>query len=328
MSLRIARRTGILAAFLVAVSVSSGSYAFDRNTTYSLSRFIMGGFYEKLGEADKAIEQYKSGLKADRQNAFLHLGLASAYLKKNDIDKAAAELTLASQCDPDAPEPHAVLALLYFAQNKTDAAEREYGIALEKASRLDPKNTTIYKNLAALYMERNDLAAAERTYKLIIELTPGDADAYFFLANVYDEQHKRGETVAYLKKTIELKPDYHPALNYLGYIYADGNTNLDEARRLIDRALELDPNNGAYIDSRGWLFFRLGRYTEAAKELERAVAIIQDPEIYDHLGDVYSRLKESAKALQSWKKSLELDPKREPVRKKLESEEKKIAGQK
>jgi Tfp pilus assembly protein PilF len=279
----------------------------------------MGGYYEKLGEIDKAIEEYKRALNSDRHNALLHLDLASAYLKKNDLAKAVDELTQASTDDPDSVEPHAVLALLYFSQGKTAEAGREYEKALEMASRLDPKNVAIYKNLAALYVERNDFALAERTYKLIIELSPADHEAYFFLANVYDDEHKGDEAVKYLRKAIELKPDYHPALNYLGYLYVDGNTNMGEAGRLINKALELDPGNGAYIDSHGWLLYRLGKYKEAVVDLEKATRIVQDPVIYDHLGDVYLKLKDLLKARENWEKSLKLDPKQLPVQAKLES---------
>jgi Tfp pilus assembly protein PilF len=327
MILRIGTRAVLLAAFLGALFFSSPASAFDKRTSYSLSRCIMGGYYEKTGAIDKAIEEYKRASTFDRQNALPHLGLASAYLKKNDLTKAADELILASKADPDAAEPHAVLALLYFSQGRNEEAGREYGKALEMASRLDPTNVTIYRNLAALYVERNDLVAAERTYKLILELTPSDHEANFFLANVYDEQHRNDEAVKYLKQAIALKPDYHQALNYLGYLYVDWNTNLDEAGRLIDKALALDPGNGAYIDSHGWLLYRRGKYKEAAVDLEKAVSFVQDPVIYDHLGDAYSKLHDPAKAQANWAKSLELDAKQEQVRNKLESVNKTMGTQ-
>ena len=314
------KKAGIGATFLAIVVLSAGrSFAYDRKSSYSLSRSIMGGYYEKLGDIDKALEQYKSAVAGDRQNAYLHLSLAAALLKKNEVDKATAELTLASKLDPEAVEPHAVLALLYFTQNKPEAAGREYGAALEKAVLLEPKNPAIYKNLAALYVEQGNLEGAERLYKIVVGLAPADPEGYFLLANVYSERKNKAEEFKFLRKAIELKPDYHPALNYLGYTLLEDNTDLDEAGRLIEKAVELDPENGAYIDSRGWLRFRQGRLKEALVDLERASKLLQDPVIYDHLGDVYLKLKESAKAGASWARSLELDPKQESVRKKLDA---------
>ncbi|MGE5308600.1 MAG: tetratricopeptide repeat protein [Deltaproteobacteria bacterium] len=322
------RWTGFFAALLAVVVFSSvTASAADRRSSRALSRCIMGGYYEKTGEIDKAIEEYKKALVFDGQNAYIHISLASAYLKKNDADKATEELTLASKFDPEAVEPHAVLALLYFTQNKPEEAGREYGAALEKASRLEPKNATIYKSLAALYAQQNNLEAAERTYKIVIGLSPDDHEAYFFLASVYGEMKNRAEELANLKKALELKPDYHPALNYLGYVYVEENRNLTEARKLIDRALELDPDNGAYIDSRGWLRFKMGKYKEAVADLEKASSLIEDPVVFDHLGDAYNRVGDREKAKASWKKALELDPKQELVKDKLSPVEKPVAQQ-
>jgi tetratricopeptide (TPR) repeat protein len=123
-----------------------------------------------------------------------------------------------------------------------------------------------------------------------------------------------------------LKADPSDALvnNNLGYQWADRNKNLPEAEKLIRKALELDrrqrtsgtsisaaadQDNPAYIDSLGWVLFRRGKLTEAARELERASALPggdDDPVVWDHLGDVYVRLKERAKALAAYRKALAL----------------------
>ena len=74
---------------------------------------------------------------------------------------------------------------------------------------------------------------------------------------------------------------------------ADRNVRLDEAQKLISRALELDPENGAYLDSLGWVYYRLNRLEDAEHALVRALAksgIGQDPTVHDHLGDVYLKL--------------------------------------
>lgn len=122
-----------------------------------------------------------------------------------------------------------------------------------------------------------------------------------------------------MKRAIELKPDYHQALNFLGYIYAEESKNLDQAEAMIKKALEMEPNNGAYIDSLGWLYFKQAKYQQAQKELERASALLEDPVIFDHLGDAYLKLKEFEKAKQAWQQSLKLDPNQDMVKKKMEA---------
>jgi Tfp pilus assembly protein PilF len=106
-------------------------------------------------------------------------------------------------------------------------------------------------------------------------------------------------------------------LNFLGYTYVEKNKNLAQAETMIRKALEIEPNNGAYIDSLGWFYFKRGRFKEAITELEKASSLLDDPVIYDHLGDVYFKINEIEKAKLNWEKSLELDPNQEKVKEKL-----------
>ena len=122
-----------------------------------------------------------------------------------------------------------------------------------------------------------------------------------------------------LKHSIELDQENPEALNYLGYIYAEENKNLDEAEALIKKALGLSPENGAYVDSLGWVYFKKGMFDEARKELEKAKEIIgEDPVVYDHLGDVYFKTGSLDKAKEAWTKSLGLKED-EKVKEKLSS---------
>jgi len=304
-------------AFVLFLSFRCNAFCFDKKASFVLSRYIMAGLFEKLGEIDKAIDAYKKAAAADYQNPVIHLGLASAYLKKNDSQKAIEELNLAIKFDPESVEPHAVLALLYFSQDKVSEAGSEYEKALANASMQDPQNTTIYQRLGLLYLQQKNLNAAEKTYRLLLNLSPLDVDAHFYLGNVLDELKKREDAIKELKTVLQLKPDYHQALNYLGYLYVEENRNLDEAEAMIKKALELEPENGAYIDSLGWLYFKRGKIKEAVRELEKAVALIEDPVIYDHLGDAYFKIKDYAKARTSWEQSLKMLPGQDKVEEKI-----------
>ena len=87
---------------------------------------------------------------------------------------------------------------------------------------------------------------------------------------------------------------------------------------MIKKALSIQPDNGAYVDSLGWLYFKQGKIQEALKELERAGSLMEDPVIYDHLGDVYFKTGDNANAKLSWQKSLKLDPKQDKIKEKIE----------
>jgi len=107
-------------------------------------------------------------------------------------------------------------------------------------------------------------------------------------------------------------------LNSLGYLYVENDINLDEAVSLINQALEIDPENGAYIDSLGWAYYKKGMLPQALDKLKKAAELLQDPVILDHLGEVYSKMNLKDLAKESWQKSLKLDANQTKVKEKLE----------
>ncbi len=115
-------------------------------------------------------------------------------------------------------------------------------------------------------------------------------------------------------KALELYPDQPNVLNYLGYSWVDTNVNLERGLKMIQRAVELRPNDGYIIDSLGWAYYRLGRYEEAVRELERAVEKrAEDPTINDHLGDAYWRVGRRLEATFQWSHALDLKPAKEEI---------------
>ena len=98
-------------------------------------------------------------------------------------------------------------------------------------------------------------------------------------------------------------------MNYLGYMWADINRNLDEAAKYIIRANELAPENAAYVDSLGWLHYRQGKHKEALTELQRAAELMKDePDstIHEHIGDALQQLGKADEARAEWETSLRL----------------------
>jgi tetratricopeptide (TPR) repeat protein len=124
-----------------------------------------------------------------------------------------------------------------------------------------------------------------------------------------------------LRKSIALDPaNSAEACNYLGYMWADHNMNLDEAETMIKRALEMEPNNASYLDSLGWVEFRKGKLDQALNNLLSAAKTTdhEDPVIFEHIGDAYFKLNRISEALESWQKALALDPKNKNLANKIE----------
>lgn len=144
--------------------------------------------------------------------------------------------------------------------------------------------------------------------------------AGFLLGVAYERTQQRPKAVAEFRRVLELDPDFHAALNYLGYTYAESGENLEEALSLVGRAVALEPDNGSYVDSLGWTYYRLGRHEQARDILERAVRLEPaDATLQEHLGDVYVALGQKERAREAYRRALELaDDNAEQVQRKLE----------
>ena len=144
--------------------------------------------------------------------------------------------------------------------------------------------------------------------------------AGFLLGVAYERTDQRSKAVGEFRRVLELDPEFHAALNYLGYTYAESGENLEEALSLVNRAVALEPDNGSYVDSLGWTYYQLGRHEQARGFLERAVRLEPaDATLQEHLGDVYVALGQTERAREAYRKALELeDDNAEQVRQKLE----------
>jgi tetratricopeptide (TPR) repeat protein len=141
----------------------------------------------------------------------------------------------------------------------------------------------------------------------------------FLLGSAYERSGQRDKAVEEFRRILKVEPDFHAALNYLGYTFAEQGVNLEEALKLVSRAVTLDPDNGAYVDSLGWTYYRLGRTEQARGTLERAARLEpEDATLQEHLGDVYVALGQMERARQAYQRALELEGENhEQVRRKL-----------
>ena len=142
----------------------------------------------------------------------------------------------------------------------------------------------------------------------VVESEDEPLQALFWLAAAYERTGRKQEAEGQFRRFLEVQPDSAPALNYLGYMWAEDGENLDEAVEMVQRAIELDPDNGAYIDSLGWAYYQMGRYEEARVHLERAAELVgEDAVVLEHLGDAYAALGESEQAVEIYRRALILE---------------------
>jgi len=190
--------------------------------------------------------------------------------------------------------------------------------AARRAVEMAPDSLAPRFALGGLLQTRGRFAAAESVWVVLARRGPAVGRAGRRLAYCREQFGSLDGAVSAAGDLLSREHDNSSALNFLGYLFADHDRDLTEAEDLIRRALALEPDNGAYLDSMGWVYYRLGRLVEARRDLERAVELTHgDPVVREHLGDVYKDLRLIELAREQYAQSLRRDQGNARVRAKL-----------
>jgi len=285
-------------------------------------RYKLAQSFLKTGQRDQAIRSLEEMLKANPLKFEIYEFLARLYEEAGNKERALATFEQALLLAPNQPENYLHIASIQLELKRYDQAIS----TLEEARRRFPIPQITYSLAIALstakrYSEALPIfeAALQEAKTNQEELLDG---SFYFNYGVTAEQAGLVEKAApLLKKSIELDPSKAAqAYNYLGYMWVDRNINLDEAGSMIRKALEIEPENGAYLDSLGWFYFKKGDFSRAIAELLHAADLINppDPVVYEHIGDTYRSLGNSPQALSYWQKALTLDPQNSTLTSKID----------
>lgn len=268
-------------------------------------------FLEKLGLLYRSTEQYPLAVQTFRQIGELDPDLASraiaqvidTYRIGRDYPKAAAEADAAIKRYPQDRVIRSVRASVLADMGKGDQAIAETRKLLGGKDDRD-----VYVTLAQLYEKTHNYAEEAKAIDSAEKLSTSKEDKEsirFLRGAMFEKQKMYDQAEAEFRKVLAESPDNANALNYLGYMLADRNVRLNEAQQMIAKAVELEPGNGAYLDSLGWVYYRLNRLPEAEKYLRSAVEKTpNDPTVRDHLGDTLFKAGKLKDAIDNWQTSL------------------------
>ncbi len=261
--------------------------------------------YGELKEYPKAIERLTTILAVRPAELKIRDYLGFMLEETKQYDKAVAAYTDNLKLDPNYFDSHLHLGvLLYRLKRFSDAAAH-----LSQAVQLNPKQPEGYLVLGLTYLQTEQYELALQTFEEGIRYNPTNPDLHFNLGTAYDKLNRFDDVVRAMETTLKLDPKHADALNYLGYSYAERGIKIEEAVALTKQAVALKPNNGYYVDSLGWAFFKMGLINEALAEIKRAVDLVgDDPVIFEHLGEIYLKKDLISEAREAWLHSLELDP--------------------
>jgi tetratricopeptide (TPR) repeat protein len=246
--------------------------------------FFLGVVRRRMGQGDAALQAFETIPPDHTHFAEARTQIAAIYERRGQYEKALAEV--------------------------------------ERASKLDPsRDLDLYA--ATLRGKAGDFDGAVSHIERLLAEQPDDDELLFNLGVVYGEAKRTEEAIAWMQRALERNPENASALNYIGYTWAERGVRLDEAEKMITRAIALRPDDGFIVDSLGWVYYmrarplvQSGRSREARRLLERALEELEradhltggDPVISEHLGDTYLLLDQKQRALEHFEEALSLEP--------------------
>lgn len=274
----------------------------------------IGASLTRRGGEDLALVYLQLALYLNPNHSLALLSLADLY---ESVKKPAMAIKIYERVPANSPlKRNAQIQLA----SDLDAVDRpDEGIKILKTVVAeDPKDIEAIMALGNIERARKKFADCSETYTQGID-AQGSADKpnwvfYYFrgICNERSKQWAKAETD--LKKALELQPEQPHVLNYLGYSWIDQGINLDDAMKMIRRAVEQRPDDGYIVDSLGWAYYRIADYENAVKHLERAIDLKpEDPTINDHLGDAYWRVGRTQEAKFQWAHARDLKPEAEEL---------------
>lgn len=212
---------------------------------------------------------------------------------------------------------------------------REALALVREGARTHPDDPRFALALAQLQYRAGEKEDGLATLEQLLKARAGDpriesavSDAYLSLGARAERGGKFSEAERLLQRAIDVYPENDSALNYLGYLWADRGVNLEQSVAYIERALRVGGESGAYLDSLGWANFRLGRFDLAEAHLTRAAALsASEPEIHAHLGELYAATGRLPAAIAAWEKALTLSPPDAPaIKKRIEQARRQVGA--
>lgn len=296
----------------------------NENPEFADAWMALAGLQLQNGELDaaqRALQQFIPLAEQIQDNSARQEALSQAYLMQANIALQQRDSKAASQWLDKIEDGQAILnvqsmrATILARQGQLPQAR-----ALIRAVPARTPAQDKLKRRAEIQLLR-DANAPQEAYLLqrtLLDQSPEDNDIAYDTAILADKAGKYDTAETLLRGIIERQPDHHHAYNALGYSLAERGIRLDEAKVLIQKALELAPNDPFILDSLGWVEFQQGNKPQALTLLEKAYGLRNDVDIAAHLGEVLWQMGEQSRARAIWKQAAQRDPQNDTLRSTLQ----------
>ncbi len=259
---------------------------------------------EELGQREDAREHFYQLLATESHINEAHFYLGRLCEEDGEYDEAIQHYSLVDSGRELLPAQMKAAALMH--EHRSLETAREYLAGLREHY---PQYASTLTRVEVEILTSSDMNQQAMTLiNMSLLDNPQDIDLLYTRAMLAERMNNLVMLETDLREVIRLRPNHAEALNALGYTLADRTDRWSEALPLIERALELSPDNPAVIDSLGWIYFRMGDVKRARPLLEKAFSMMKDHEIAAHLGELLWITGEREQALQVWSEGLEQRP--------------------
>lgn len=262
----------------------------------------LGFYYLNTDNYSMAQKFLDRSLSIDSTQLFANFYKGVLMSKQDKNDSAIIYFKKAYEQEEGYLPARVFLGFSYMKLEKYSKADSIFAVVIEE----NPTFIDAYYYYAVSLRQQNKLEDAKNILRQALEIDDSDIYVLFDLGNIYASLGLTDSAISYFERVLEVEPAHALALNNLGYMLIDLEIDVERGGKLVSKALKIEPDNGAIIDSYGWYHYRKGNYSKALEYVGRAYEILgNDSEILKHLADIHYKLGNSDKALKYYNKALE-----------------------
>lgn len=282
------------------------------NLEETTQAYLLQSYLMEVGEDSvrkkKALGMAKSLVEQQPESALMQSFYGSILARNGQPEEAAKYLKLALESDPSKYDLWQELLLVYVSTNNSDSLLA----SSKKALRYFPNNAIIHYFSGIAHLNKKEYTEAIKSLNRAIDLQPEDnalilGDMYSSLGDAYNFLREFERSDHAYEKALTLNKDNASVLNNYSYYLSLRNERLKDAEKMSKRSLELRPDEPTFLDTYGWILYKQGKYPDAKEYIERALKANPngDGTLFEHLGDIYYKLKDTDKAVENWKRAKE-----------------------
>ncbi len=270
-----------------------------------------------LNEVELAKDLFRQQIELDQSDFVPYYYLGRIALFEEDLDAAKSNFEQVVSINDTIPDGWINLAEIYRMQ---DSLDQSIEVLQEAMGRVTINREDLSGFLARYYAQKEKYQGVINILEGVVDSSTTDLNLLFTYASAHERVGNFNRAVELFEQLLSENPEFHPALNYLGYMLADSGIRLQESKQMIEKALEYDSTNAAYLDSYGWVLFKMGELEKAEKYIKMAIDSMEtaDVIIYDHLAEIYFAQGRQEDARRLWEKALGIDPDNMAIREKLD----------